>query len=245
MDIVPVIDLLGGQVVHARQGQRETYRPIRTPLSATSRPADVTAGLLHLFPFRRVYVADLDAIERRPANDAGVAALSAAAPDIDVWIDSGVAEAEGARASLADGAHSVVIGSESQGGTDVLRALSGHPGVILSLDFRGDAFQGPPELLSDTALWPRRVIVMTLARVGAGRGPDVARVAAIAERAPECLIYAAGGVRDADDLRALATAGAVGALVATALHNGALSAADLEAITRPPPPTPSRKGRGS
>jgi phosphoribosylformimino-5-aminoimidazole carboxamide ribotide isomerase len=36
-------------------------------------------------------------------------------------------------------------------------------------------------------------------------------------------IYAGGGVRDGDDLRALEAAGATGALVATALHDGRIT----------------------
>ena len=51
--------------------------------------------------------------------------------------------------------------------------------IVLSLDFRGDAFQGPQEILAEPALWPQRVIVMTLARVGSGAGPDLERLAAI------------------------------------------------------------------
>ncbi len=63
MEVIPVIDLKGGQVVHARAGNRRDYRPIRTPLSRSSAPEDVISGLLGLFPFARLYVADLDAIE--------------------------------------------------------------------------------------------------------------------------------------------------------------------------------------
>src|SRR5215471_20002462 len=68
MEIIPVIDLKGDTVVHARMGRRDDYRPIRTPLSATSDPVDVTRGLLSIHPFTTLYVADLDAIERRDDN---------------------------------------------------------------------------------------------------------------------------------------------------------------------------------
>ena len=40
MDVIPVIDIKNGQVVHAQGGRRDSYRPIQTPLSATSDPAD-------------------------------------------------------------------------------------------------------------------------------------------------------------------------------------------------------------
>ena len=52
---------------------------------------------------------------------------------------------------------------------------------VLSLDFRGDDFLGPRDILDRDDLWPERIIVMTLARVGAASGPDVARVAEIVQ----------------------------------------------------------------
>ena len=80
MEIIPVIDLKGGLVVRARMGQRDQYRPIETPLSPTSHPADVVQGLMSVFPFRTLYVADLDAIERTGDNDAVLVRLKAAFP---------------------------------------------------------------------------------------------------------------------------------------------------------------------
>ena len=70
----------------------------------------------------------------------------------------------------------------------------------------------------------------TTARVGSGAGPDLERLAAIAAMAGGREIYAAGGVRDAADLSAIKAAGTAGALVATALHQGRIVSADLEAI---------------
>jgi uncharacterized protein related to proFAR isomerase len=72
--------------------------------------------------------------------------------------------------------------------------------------------------------------VMTLARVGSGAGPDLARFAAIRSIAGGREIYVAGGVRDAADISALKTAGASGALIASALHEQRIVAADLAAI---------------
>lgn len=221
-----MVDLKGGVVVHARQGRRDAYRPIRTPLSATSIPRDVIAGLLRLYPFRTLYVADLDAIEGQGDSRAALAALP---PGLNVWLDAGARD----EAAIAAWQGSVVLGSESQVDSNLLRGLRDDPRIVLSLDFRGDAFQGPPDLLADPQLWPERVIAMTLARVGAGQGPDLGRLAEIVGRAgPERRVYAAGGVRDEADLRAAASCGAAGALVATALHTGAIGAAEIEAVAR-------------
>lgn len=230
MEVIPVLDLKSGQVVHARGGQRHAYRPIATPLSPSSAPADVLAGLLRLYPFRRLYVADLDAIEGRGSHAALLAELARAHPGLDIWLDAGMHDAAGVAPALAAGL-SPVLGSESQADTALLHACRNDPRVVLSLDFRGAAFQGPAEILADAGLWPRRVIVMTLAAVGAEGGPDMARVGEVLRHATDRAVYAAGGVRNAADLRALAELGAAGALVASALHAGRLGTAELAAAS--------------
>ena len=63
-----------------------------------------------------------------------------------------------------------------------------------------------------------------------GSARILTRLAAIRSIAGGREIYAAGGVRDAADLCALKAAGAAGALIATALHDGRVGRADLEAI---------------
>ncbi len=62
MQAIPVIDLMGGEVVRARMGDRASYRPLESPLSPTSDAVDVVRGVLGVFPFSTLYVADLDAI---------------------------------------------------------------------------------------------------------------------------------------------------------------------------------------
>jgi phosphoribosylformimino-5-aminoimidazole carboxamide ribotide isomerase len=230
MEIIPVLDLKGGVVVRARMGQRHLYAPIVTPLAATSDPLDVARGLLAVHPFATLYVADLDAIEGRGDNGAALRRLARGCPGVSLWIDNGIADATAAARWLESGIGSLVLGSETQADAALVRDLSGDDRVILSLDFRGDAFQGPPAILDDPSAWPARVIAMTLARVGSAAGPDVERLAAVRRIAPGRRIYAAGGVRDAADLAALAHAGIAGALVATALHDGRLGRAEIDVL---------------
>jgi phosphoribosylformimino-5-aminoimidazole carboxamide ribotide isomerase len=71
------------------------------------------------------------------------------------------------------------------------------------------------------------VIVLDLARVGSGAGPDVGLIAQIHAAFPDLELLAGGGVRDAGDLRALGAASAAGALVATALHRGIIGRREL------------------
>ena len=228
MDVIPVIDVRHGVAVHARWGQRSEYGPLDTPLARGTDPVVVARGFRSLFPFRTMYVADLDGIEGRGRNADLPRQIAAALPGVAFWIDDGGT----AHGGLATTGVMPVIGSESLSGADDLKRMRNEPPdrFVLSLDFRGESFMGPQALLEDAALWPDRVIVMTLARVGAGAGPDVPRVEGIVQRAGARRVYAAGGVRNLVDLEALRAAGAAGALVATALHAGTITAGDLAKI---------------
>ena len=230
MEVIPVFDLKGGVVVRARHGDRASYRPIKTPLSSSSDPLDVVDGLLSIHPFRALYIADLDAIERRGDAGAILDRIAEQFPKLALWVDNGCADRIAADNFLARfSGGSLVLGSESQRDETLAAALQGNPRVILSLDFRGDNFLGPAALVNNPQLWPARLIVMTLAKVGSGAGPDFLRYAGIREKAAGCAIYLAGGLRDRADLASVATSGAAGILVASALHDGRVTSADLVA----------------
>jgi phosphoribosylformimino-5-aminoimidazole carboxamide ribotide isomerase len=227
---IPVIDLMGGQVVRAHLGDRASYRPIESPLSPTSDALDVVRGLLSVYPFPTLYVADLDAIQSRGDNIPVLRRIRGEFPTLDLWIDNGAADPDALDAIVGADLGAPVIGSESQRDIALIARHRDSKRIVLSLDFRGDTFQGAGEILAEPKLWPRRVIVMTLARVGSLAGPDLARLAAVRAIAGGRELYAAGGVRDAADLSALKAEGAAGALIATALHNGRIDKASLDAI---------------
>lgn len=227
-EIIPVIDLMGGLVVHARAGQRNAYRPLeRSLLTDSAEPRAVIEGLLRLHPFKSLYIADLDAIRKQGDHKLLIRELGTAFPELTFWIDAGFAGACTCRRFLSAGLGDLVLGSESQGDLELYGELRHDPRLILSLDWQGDRPQGPAALFEDARLWPRRVIAMTLARVGTGSGPDLERLAGLRAMAPEAALYAAGGVRGPGDLHDLAALGCAGVLVATALHDGRLGREDL------------------
>ncbi len=233
MHVIPVIDLQGGVVVHARRGERASYRPIESPLARDAAPLSVVGGLMALHPFRALYIADLDAIAGMGEHRAAIGAIGARFPALRLWLDAGFRDRATAQAWLAQERGDLVLASEVQEDArllDLLRAQAPER-VILSLDFRGEHLLGPATL-REPARWPHRVIAMTLARVGSGEGPDLARVGELTAAAPDCSVHAAGGVRDAADLEGLRQAGAAGVLVATALHDGRIGPAELAAAER-------------
>jgi uncharacterized protein related to proFAR isomerase len=86
MQIVPVLDLKGGIVVHARRGERAEYAPLRSPLVDGCEPLAVARALCDAAHADTLYVADLDAIAGAPADVAMIASLSTVA---EIWVDAG------------------------------------------------------------------------------------------------------------------------------------------------------------
>ena len=114
-ELIPVIDLMGGLVVHARAGDRDRYRPLEhSRVSASPDPAAVIEGLLALHPFRTLYIADLDAIRKQGDHKAQIFALRQAFPQLRLWVDAGFAGECGCRRFLAAELGDLVLGSESQ-----------------------------------------------------------------------------------------------------------------------------------
>lgn len=222
--LIPVIDVMNGVAVHARRGDRANYRPIETPLCAGSDPVTVALAMCERVDSAILYMADLDAIRGGCPQIQVAEALLRSHPGLELWVDGGIAGADDAARWLDLPGAVAVAGSEtlpSVEAWDRLRAAADPSRLVLSLDFGPDGgFRGPGGLLRDAALWPGRVIAMTLARVGAGGGPDWDVLADIKARSDGRPVFAAGGVRGADDLSRLDAMGIAGALVATAIHQG-------------------------
>jgi phosphoribosylformimino-5-aminoimidazole carboxamide ribotide isomerase len=240
MRVIPVIDLKGGVAVHAVRGDRERYRPVRSRIADGSDPVRLARAVRERFGLDELYVADLDAIAGGTGSPDVIAAL---ARDARVMVDAGTVAATAIAGLLELGVARVVIGTESLPGAQVFRRLASElpeAPLVLSLDLRGG------EVLSlDTALsgigaadalerladaGGREAIVLDLLRVGSGEGPDVTLIGELHARLPDVQLLAGGGVRDAADLASLAGSGAAGALVATALHSGAIGADELRAL---------------
>lgn len=225
MRIVPVLDLKGGVVVHARRGQRAEYAPLQSPLVEGSEPVAVARALCALCRTRALYVADLDALAGGPVNEAILAALASVA---EPWVDAGATTPERVAALRRAGVARNVVGAESlEPGTEIASP------ALLSVDLRDGRLISPdPELAGREpaaaaplarALNVQELLVIDLARVGSGSGPPLDAVSELASALPGVAIYAGGGVRDERDLRALEAAGATGALLATALHDGRIT----------------------
>jgi phosphoribosylformimino-5-aminoimidazole carboxamide ribotide isomerase len=242
VELVPVIDLLGGRVVRGVAGRRDEYRPIQSRLIDSTQPRVIAQALIEHFLPARFYIADLDAIAGAPPAWRIYSELQGLGADL--WIDAGVRSPAEAVA-LADAAiDGIVCGLETVPGPqelgEILAAI-GAERVIFSLDLKC----GEP--MSIGASWPpsafvvaqtviglgiRRLIVLDLARVGTGVGTGTEELCErIIEANPDIELYAGGGIRGPEDLQRLAACGVRGALVASALHDGSITRADADPLS--------------
>jgi phosphoribosylformimino-5-aminoimidazole carboxamide ribotide isomerase len=256
--VIPVIDLMRGQVVRGVGGRRDEYRPIQSLLAADARPATV-ARALRSAGFRETYLADLDAISKgvgshfrrlekdsRPLFSMYEELMRCG---LELWIDAGLSSVEAARAMArftADNRRiaAIVAGLESLDDPDLLAEMCAAVGpdrLIFSLDLKSGvpltnapAWKGlHAEQIAIIALRAgvRRMIVLDLARVGMDGGVGTEPLCrSLRCRNPQLQIIAGGGVRSLADLRSLQRAGCDAVLVASALHDGRLSAGDCASL---------------
>jgi phosphoribosylformimino-5-aminoimidazole carboxamide ribotide isomerase len=234
MDVIPVLDLKGGIVVRGIGGRRAEYQPLVSTIAQTPEPREVAMGLVRQFGFQRAYVADLDAIAGSQPNCEAYRAIEAAG--LALWIDAGAGDINRARAIAARCA-SVVIGLESLDSpaalVEILDAIGEHRAVF-SLDLmrgrpltRIDAWKElSPLAIAGLAVAAgvRHMIVLDLASVGTSGGPSILPLGDdLRQLHPDLKLIGGGGVRHADDLAALASAGYSAALVASAIYDGRIT----------------------
>ncbi|MCQ8105696.1 HisA/HisF-related TIM barrel protein [Methylomonas sp. SURF-2] len=223
MQIIPVIDLKDGLVVHAKRGERAGYQPIHQSsiLTASSEFDAVMAGFLTLYPFKTFYIADLNAITGTGHHRPLIDTLFTRYPRIEFWIDNG---SQLSQIRTDSPTLKYVIGTESQ----LSRPRRGDLPFVLSLDYKNQQAIGLPEWFEQSQFWPDQVIVMSLSRVGSGEGPDLKKLTELQRLHPSKHFIAAGGIRDIDDLKELKGHGLYAALLATALHAGSISRGQIE-----------------
>jgi phosphoribosylformimino-5-aminoimidazole carboxamide ribotide isomerase len=241
MHILPVLDVMRGEVVRGVGGRRHEYRPIASRLTASSRPLDVAQAIRKHFGLGEFYLADLDAI----SGGEPVWPLFALLREqgFRLWVDAGVREMTCACQCAVAGVESIVVGLETVVGppalAEIVQALGER--VVFSLDLRHGEPLGERNAWEGRDAWSiaaqavrlgvRRLLVLDLACVGLGGGTGTRELCArLCAAYPDIEISAGGGVRNRGDLEELRDCGVRAVLVASALHDGRLTRADLDGL---------------
>lgn len=235
MQILPAIDLRGGQCVRLRQGdyQQETVFGA-DPAAMARRWVGEGADYLHLV--------DLDgAREGRPINGASVRSILQTAK-VPCQLGGGLRTEADIAEVLGWGVDRVVIGTKALQAPHWLEQMCQRfPGkIVLGIDARGGkvATQGWLEVSELSALdlarrcssLPLAALVYTdISRDGMMQGANVEAMGELARAVPLPII-ASGGVTTVEDVRRLAALKLHGCIVGRALYEGSLNLAEIITI---------------
>jgi len=240
MKVIPVIDILGGIVVHAVKGRRNEYQPLNSVICKSTYPVEVAESLKAL-EFSELYVADLDAITGGCPNFSLYKKL-ANKTGFELMLDAGVTSIEAAKKLFDNGVEKVIIGTENLlSKSFVANAIEffGSEKIMVSLDLmRGRVLSKfEPNKLAEPMVLLRKfkemgvsqIILLDLEKVGSGEGVNKLFLKEVIAKI-EARIYVGGGVQDIKELLEIKNLGVFGALVATALHSGTISPEKMKQV---------------
>jgi len=231
---IPAVDIRGGRCVRLVQGD----------FSREKRYADDPVEMARHWEAQgaqRLHVVDLDGARDGVRANAQVIEKLLSAVNIPVQVGGGIRSIEAAIQLIDAGADRVVVGTRAaEDPTSLAEWVDtlGADRLVVGVDARGGriATHGWAHVVDDdvltfcerlVALGVRRVVYTDVARDGLLGGPNVAMTREISRR---MAVIGSGGVSTLEDLRALADAGAEGAIVGTALYEGRLTLSDALAL---------------
>jgi 1-(5-phosphoribosyl)-5-[(5-phosphoribosylamino)methylideneamino] imidazole-4-carboxamide isomerase/N-(5'phosphoribosyl)anthranilate isomerase len=231
VDLLPAVDVAGGQAVRLVQGAAGSETSYGDPLAAALDWADGGARWVHLV--------DLDAAFGRGSNREQIASVARVLADrgVQVELSGGIRDDASLDAALATGATRVNLGTAALEDPDWVRSAIARVAdrIAVGLDVRGttlaargwtreggELFEVLARLDADGCA---RYVVTDVRRDGTLTGPNVPLLQQVCA-ATDRPVVASGGVSVLDDLRALAKLepdGIEGVIVGKALYAGAFT----------------------
>jgi phosphoribosylanthranilate isomerase len=223
LQLLPAVDVAGGQAVRLVQGEAGTETSYGAPLDAALAWQDAGAEWIHLV--------DLDAAFGRGSNRELLAEVIGRL-EVDVELSGGIRDDESLAAALNTGCARVNLGTaalEDPGWT--ARAIARHgERVAVGLDVRGTTLAARGWTREGGDLWEvldrldrdacARYVVTDVTKDGTLRGPNLDLLRSVCERTAAPVV-ASGGISSLDDiaaLRELVDMGVEGAIVGKALY---------------------------
>ena len=244
MIVFPAIDLIAGQVVRLRRGERSQMDVYATdPVAVAEDFAARGATWIHVVDLSATFEEDEDA---RARNRAAIEAICQV-PGISVDTGGGVRDLAAIERLATAGAKRIAVGTAlvrdrafardaaERYGELLVADIAARDGMVRVNGWREGAGVSADELVSElVSLGYRHLVFTDVARDGMQTGIDAAAYRHIAEVAGFAVV-ASGGIASLDDLRALAALGddvIEGAITGRALYEGAFTLEDALAAVR-------------
>jgi phosphoribosylformimino-5-aminoimidazole carboxamide ribotide isomerase len=233
MVIVPSVDVRGGRVAYRRG------------VGADIDPGELAARYVREGA-EELHLVDLDAAERGEFSNFALLADIARASGVPCRLAGGVASLERARTARDAGFTGVLFSSAIFADEQLVRRCARQPGAIVEIEARDGKLAprgGPSELVFFTAGIDavgaatmasrggvRDLYVIDVGGDGRLGGPPLALLEQLRRATGTSVrFHTGGGVRDAEDIRALAAWGAASVVVGRAFLEGRLTLAEAQA----------------
>jgi phosphoribosylformimino-5-aminoimidazole carboxamide ribotide isomerase len=231
--IIPVIDILNSEVVHAVKGERDKYQPLKSVLIKNSDPIQIIKKINKDTSILEVYIADLDAIIRREPNFSLLAEILKI-PQIKVIIDPGIISIENILEYSKYKLDSLILGLETLQNLKVISdclEIIGSKKTIVSIDMYKETIQTNVKEIKNQNpiniiriiedLGVEIIILLDLYKVGQKLG-GISPLYLEIKRLFNGKVLAGGGIRDFKDIELYKQHGFSGVLIGTALHDGTI-----------------------
>ena len=236
--IIPVIDILNSQAVHAIKGEREKYKPLKSVLINNSNPTRIALKLKNEYLFNEFYIADLDAILQKKPNITIISKILDI-PGVEIMIDPGIKTKKNAEKYFKLNLKSLILGLETLRDLKVIMEcleLFDTNKIVVSIDMYNEVIQTNidefknqdiPEIVRKIEdLGVVNIILLDLFKVGQKMGGISALYLKIREQFNgEILI--GGGIKDLQDIKDYKSNNFSGVLIGTALHDGSIKTEEL------------------
>ncbi len=239
LELLPAVDVAGGEAVQLVQGVAGTGGQFGDPWEAAKAWQDQGAEWLHLV--------DLDAAFGRGSNRELLAEIVGRL-DIKVEMSGGIRDGASLTAALATGCRRVNLGTAALEDPEWTAAAIAEHGdrIAVGLDVRGTTLAARGWTQEGGDLWETlerldregcaRYVVTDVNKDGMLKGPNIDLLREVCERTDRPVV-ASGGVSTLEDIeaiRALVTVGVEGAIVGSALYRGAFTLPEaLDVAGRP------------
>ena len=236
--IIPVIDILNSQAVHAIKGEREKYKPLKSVLINDSNPTQIASKLKNKYLFNEFYIADLDAILQRKPN---ITILSKILdiPGVEIMIDPGIKTKKNIENYFRLNLKSLILGLETLRDLKVITSclkLFDTNNIVVSIDMYNEVIQTNIEEFRNQDileivrkiedLGVVNIILLDLFKVGQKMGGISALYLKIREQF-NGEILVGGGIKDIQDIKEYKSNNFSGVLIGTALHDGSIKIEEL------------------
>jgi phosphoribosylformimino-5-aminoimidazole carboxamide ribotide isomerase len=245
MDVLPAIDLRDSKVVRLLQGDYDRQISYDDDPLAVARDFNARGA-------RWLHVVDLDAARTGQPTNYAVIATICRETELRVEVGGGVRSAETIWQLLDMGVARVIIGTRALRDWPWFRDLFDDAAlaerIVLGLDAREGqlAVDGWTETTEQSAVAVARrsgdlplagIVYTDIATDGMLTGPNLVATAEMVRESPHPII-ASGGVRNAEDVAALAGVGAAAVIVGRSLYEGTItieSALAAAVVSESPP----------